>query len=89
MKRPFQILLILLLFFTFLTSCNQGRIDELEQQLLETQVELEEVESKISEIQDNIDDLETSISDLRSEVDDFDYEDWSYNDIGIIKYRIY
>lgn len=71
---PLFILILLLL-----TSCNQDRIEELENQLSEKQSELDEAEDTISEIQIHIDDLELAVSELRNEVDDFGYEEWKYN----------
>ncbi len=85
MKKIFKICMPFILFIV-ITSCNQGRIkelenqvSELESQLSEKQNELDEFDNKLSEIHGYIGDLESTISQLRSEVDDFSYEDWQYN----------
>lgn len=69
---------LIILFFA-ITSCNQDKIAELENQLSQAKSELEEARNKISEIQSYVNNMESAVSELRSEVDDFSYENWQYN----------
>jgi predicted nuclease with TOPRIM domain len=76
------IFLPLLLMF----SCNEGKLEELAEEVMALEEELgscrsefEELEEKLEQLEELANRVESSYMDLESEVGDFGFEDWEYN----------
>lgn len=79
MKKKQILIAKIFLAALFFTSCNQTKVEDLENQLSECQEDLENLQNKILAIQTQASHLESAVNELKGEVGDFSYENWRTN----------